>query len=362
MWPAGLGPNRKIEGQNENFCLILPEIETSARFRGSTGRPEDSPKTEDAAPVEACFHAVATADTGSAYDHRMDLPPAEYLAHYTKRETAFGDILPQGQLRMSPYTQVNDPLENKPWQIPPAAFHHSSKPMWKWWTFGEGIREIWQSAKLLALTQDAPVEEGYMGATSRYGACWARARMWDRYAENHEGVCLVFDADRLRANIIGSLAAQDLAHPYFGPVAYTPEGPFPRLQRLIVPASPDGPSGPGHAEFVEQHHRDFFFLKALDWKSEYEFRFVVTAPGGEYLHVDYGDALVAVVVGESFPGSTVLSARRACERASATPLTLKWASGGPTLLRLCTPEEREAELRMTGAAIARGTPPMSDGS
>jgi hypothetical protein len=137
-------------------------------------------------------------------------------------------------------------------------------------------------------------------------------------------------------------------------VEYTPEGPFPRLHRLAVPSPPDRPSGFDHARFVEQHHRDFFFVKALDWRSEYEYRFVVIAPGDEYLHVDYGDALVAVVVGEKFPGSEVLNARRACERAGARPLALKWASGGPALLRLRTPEEREAELRRTGAEITQG--------
>jgi hypothetical protein len=283
----------------------------------------------------------------------MDLPPAEYLGHYTAHETAFGRILPQGQLRMSPYSRVNDPLENKPWQIPPTAFYSSSKPLWEWWTFGKGIQEIWQTAKLLALTEEAPAVE-YQGAASRYGRCWARARMWDRYAMDHTGVCLVFDAERLRANIVDSLSVQNLAHPYFGSVEYTAEGPFPRLHGLVVPTPPDRPSEPGHARFVEQHHRDFFFLKALDWRSEYEYRFVVTAPGDEYLHVAYGDALVAVVVGEKFPGSEVLNARRACERAGARPLALKWASGGPALLRLRTPEEREAELHRTGAEITQG--------
>lgn len=184
----------------------------------------------------------------SAYDHSVDLPPAEYLSHYTTRETAFGHILPQGQLRMSPYSLVNDPLENKPWQIPPTAFYSSSKPLWEWWTFGEGIREIWQTAKLLALTEDAPAGEGCQGAASRYGRCWARARMWDRYAEDHTGACLVFDAERLRANIVGSLAAKSFAHPYFGSVEYTAEGPFPRLHGLAVPTPPNRPSESGHAK------------------------------------------------------------------------------------------------------------------
>lgn len=291
----------------------------------------------------------------------MNLPPAEHLAHYTKRETALEHILPQGRLRLSPYTRVNDPLENKPWQIPPAAFYSNPKPMFEWWTFGEGIREIWESAKLLSLTEAAPPNEGYRGAASPYGACWARARMWDRYAENHEGVCLLFDAERLRANITNSLAAQDLAPPYFGSVKYTPGGPFPRLQKLVVPRSPDGRAGPRHAEFVEHHHRVFFFLKTLDWKSEYEYRFLVTAPGDEYLHVDYGDALTAVVVGEKFPGAEVLNARRTCQRIGARALALKWASGGPALLELRTPEERQAQLQETSAQITRGLAANEDG-
>jgi hypothetical protein len=284
----------------------------------------------------------------------MDLPPANYLAHYTKRDTAFTEILPQGQLRMSPYTRVNDPLENKPWQIPPTAFEGASKPLWEWWTFGEEIREIWQSAKLLALTGDAPAEDGYKGAASRYGACWARARMWDRYAEDHAGVCLVFDADRLRENILDSLVAQGLPDSYFDSVEYTPEGPFPQLQRLVVPTSPGEPGdAPRPAYFLKHHRRDFFFIKALDWRSEYEHRFVVIAPGDEYVYADYGDALVAVLAGEKFPGSEVAGARRACERVGTELRALKWASSGPVLLKPRTPAEREAELERTSAELSQ---------
>jgi hypothetical protein len=136
-------------------------------------------------------------------------------------------------------------------------------------------------------------------------------------------------------------------------VRYTAEGPFLWLHGLTVPTPPNRPSESPHASFVEQHHRDFFFLKTLDWRSEYEYRFVVTAPGDEYLPCRLRGCS-AVVVGEKFPGSEVLNARRVSERAGAEPLALKWASGGPVLLWLRTPEEREAELRRTGAEFTQG--------
>lgn len=41
--------------------------------------------------------------------------------------------------------------------------------------------------------------------------------------------------------------------------------------------------------------------RTLDWASEHEYRFVVTAPDQEYVRVGFGDALKAVIVGERFP-------------------------------------------------------------
>ena len=39
--------------------------------------------------------------------------PAGLMAHYTTAEAAFEHILPEERLRMSPYADMRDPIENK---------------------------------------------------------------------------------------------------------------------------------------------------------------------------------------------------------------------------------------------------------
>jgi hypothetical protein len=38
---------------------------------------------------------------------------ADTLCHYTTADAAFGHIVPSGELRMSPYARMRDPLENR---------------------------------------------------------------------------------------------------------------------------------------------------------------------------------------------------------------------------------------------------------
>jgi hypothetical protein len=46
----------------------------------------------------------------------MDLEAGSYFFHYTTREAAFEYILPERQLRLSPYARMRDPLKAQaPW-------------------------------------------------------------------------------------------------------------------------------------------------------------------------------------------------------------------------------------------------------
>jgi hypothetical protein len=97
--------------------------------------------------------------------------------------------------------------------------------------------------------------------------------------------------------------------------------------------SPAQPSrGSDRARFgLEDHQVDLFFLKALDWRTEYEYRFVVTTPrDDDEVFVGYGEALEAVIVGERFPSWQRASAMQACKEAKAAPLILSWFRGRPS--------------------------------
>lgn len=260
----------------------------------------------------------------------MDFPSGQCFFHYTSREAAFQYILPSRQLRLSPYDRVNDPLENQPWRFAGAFRVDESSPDPRaperaFFEFDREAHEIWSSAKLLALTID-DLTSTHEGPFARG---WARARMWDQYAERHMGVCLIFDRGELAANITRSLHDQGFASPYHREVKYSVEGPAEKLLSLDLNALAETPSAPAARRFVEDHHDDLFFLKTRDWETEFEYRFVVTAPACDYVFVDFGDALKSVIVGERFPTWQRPGAVTLCRQVQADPMRIDWSMRRP---------------------------------
>ena len=86
--------------------------------------------------------------------------------------------------------------------------------------------------------------------------------------------------------------------------------------------------------YIEANHDSLFFLKALDWRSEHEYRFVVTAPSGEgETLAEFGDSLVGVVAGEKFPDWQIAGALELAARHEAEALQLHW-DNEPYLIQL----------------------------
>jgi len=168
--------------------------------------------------------------------------------------------------------------------------------------------------------------------------------MWEQYADQHRGACLLFDGERLKSALATAFDRQRVLS-WFGDVRYTPAGMMGSdvLRYLDDPRIFMGaePRADAVAEFVDNNSDDFFFLKSDDFESECEYR-AVAMPGnldayeaqdvvvkGDHVFVDYGDALRFVIVGERFPNWQLLGADRACERANARLGKIGWEFGRP---------------------------------
>ena len=155
-----------------------------------------------------------------------------WLCHYTTADTAFEYILPERRLRMSPYRLMRDPLEERDLAFA-AAFFPDATPGAEggYWMFMERIAQIRGEMRLLSLTMDA---DHHDADAHLYAFGWARARLWEQYARNHAGVCLVFNRERLQAALRSSLDAQGTC--YDGAVEYSPRGFYDSASRTVVDA------------------------------------------------------------------------------------------------------------------------------
>jgi hypothetical protein len=160
--------------------------------------------------------------------------------------------------------------------------------------------------------------------------------MWEQYAENHRGACLLFDRGKL-----GVAIQQELDEAaYMGDVRYTRAGVAGSAIAHIIDDRIFDPARRGEAviEYIETNRDDFFFLKSDDFETEYEYRVVLRTgedPVGDitdeegYAYCGYGDALVAVVVGERFPDWQLAGARDACVPWGAQLRRMHWWQGRP---------------------------------
>jgi hypothetical protein len=250
--------------------------------------------------------------------------PGDFFYHYTTREAAFGHILPDRQLRLSPYARMRDPMEAKA-PLLGAAYSVDDDP-----TMKNAMQEVWIDAwskivarrnhtKLLSLTVDAA---GYTGATEAFGRGWSRARMWEQYAERHQGVCLLFRRDAFHDVALGQLR-QRSPQSCAGEVRYTQSGILEEDAYMMVVHR-----GSNADELAREHLRThidaFFFRKLQDRESEHEYRFVEPSGDENYSFVHVGDTLAAAIVGAEFPAWQVPAAIEACRAAGADAFQLEW--------------------------------------
>lgn len=259
------------------------------------------------------------------------LDPGSLLCHYTRAETAFAHILPSGKLRMNPYLAMRDPFENRypHFWVPKGVHAEDGHALYVRVTNELGHRR--GGFRLLSFTRGdmRPGEADDLP----FRCPWGRPRMWEQYADNHSGVCLVFERERLLAAIRQELGGDC----WEGDVDYTLRGfssskgaelDLDWFRELGVRQAAD--------QHVVQHYRDLFFLKTEDWAAEYEYRVVdKTEPGFDQWppptrEVSYGDSLRYVLLNvERFPHWQLPGAVRAISDAGAKYRTIDWNAGRP---------------------------------
>lgn len=261
------------------------------------------------------------------------LEPGENFFHYTTREAAFAHILPNCRLRLSRYRDMRDPLEYKKWLLTGSFLDvETEKAGSLLEKFTDELDTKRAEARLLSLSIDAPT-----GSTNEpFYRGWSRGRMWEQYAENHSGACLVFDRSALAEAMVEAFGEPQAGSVYSQEVRYE-EPPAPGLQvDLDRLAQGDGPAPVD--EFVARHHRELFFTKTGDWQAEYEYRFVALPKEGLASSVDFGNALRAVILGERFPEWQISAAQQACAPHGAFLARMWWQQGIPTPLPVLSPE------------------------
>ncbi|MFM5201467.1 DUF2971 domain-containing protein [Aeromonas caviae] len=194
---------------------------------------------------------------------------------------------------------TNDPKESKNWKfdfhvlenISPS--HDESIALWQ-----EISNEIKTKCKVLCFTKDMP-HLGKDFLNDIYLRGFAKPRMWAQYGDNHKGVCLIFDRQRIETLLkeqyssIADLYASDIKYKNTllkGDIFKSPYTlNYPLLKEI------------GITEYVRQHideyNNELIFEKSLDWRDENEFRYLMYIDSTENQFLKFGNALSGIVFG-----------------------------------------------------------------
>jgi hypothetical protein len=157
--------------------------------------------------------------------------------------------------------------------------------------------------------------------------------MWQMYAEDHAGVCLVFDRDALIRELAPQLEASGRS--FHDPVKYLKGGidEADRSATFFTLESPGGDAQEDVERHIERHRQALYFTKLADWESEWEYRFIVVGKDYDYLDCAIGDSLRAVVLGHEFPPWQGESVRKLCEEHGLALYRVHWEHWRPFLLK-----------------------------
>lgn len=242
--------------------------------------------------------------------HRPVKDPNKFVYHYTKSKKAIEYILKNKTLLLNPYNKTNDPLETKIWylniedginRIHSAVFNSEKKKIInELWDFNSNqekkLDKIKSNFKLICFTRDNPNQPKSPSDTSGFLRGWGHPRMWAQYAENHKGICLMFDRDALNNELLKSFSNDKV---YSGEVEYLNEPISKEIKSLGYEELMKFGINKIIDKAIEENIEGFFFKKALDWQHEFEYRWIVKSDeeskGDSYIPIS--SSLRAIILG-----------------------------------------------------------------
>jgi hypothetical protein len=255
--------------------------------------------------------------------------PSE-LCHYTKKDVALENILFEKKIKFGQMQFTNDPKESR---MKPLGYMMDSDKRLNSDDFAEldnlQAQIQLQEWKALCLTKHQKPRRfknnDKIGYHRLFEMGYSRPHMWAQYAENHTGVCLIFDGKRLHENIKKHTKEKGYILRY-GSVDYrNTNSPGGWLNTSGDPKSRE--------ETVRQYflmnYKAIFLSKYLDWKNETEFRWLMYGQTKSPEFVSVEGAITSVLVGMDFPIVYEPALREVCKELGISAGRMRWFDGAP---------------------------------
>lgn len=236
----------------------------------------------------------------------------KYLYHYTSAETAMR-ILHSNSLLFGKLSNVNDTTESKIRLSFDVSTDILSKDyLKKCQAITDYLKDNKDEFQLLCFSMDTRVNSKmrreYLKRISEneayydvYGRGFALPRMWAQYAHNHNGVCFVFNKEKLIEKIKSERSFCEAHEVNYSDVVSTYHIKAKQVDSLYDKIKLD--SNGNLPYLTEMKNNDFlkynFFSKFSDWSNEQEYRIIIYSYDPERQKIlNLSDAIEGIVIGE----------------------------------------------------------------
>lgn len=154
--------------------------------------------------------------------------------------------------------------------------------------------------------------------------------MWATYGENHQGVCLKFNGKEFDKRIkIKQKGMEKDRRVFHGKVKYMDYGDtMDSISIDYVELSKIGITQ-GLRDHLIKYRKEFFLLKSTDWKTEYEFRWLVHSKKQDFELLPIKGVIDGVIVGVDFPEVYLPSLYKLCDKLEIPVRKMIWKNGMP---------------------------------
>lgn len=237
--------------------------------------------------------------------------PGKYIYHYTSMETAINYIIASNKIRLSSLENTNDPEEVE--RLKSIALNGSKghgKEDMEMLMYSKHILSKFFLSASFSLDKPYAVPcntKNYFDIQDHVTRGYLFPRMWALYGDNHKGICLCFNRQKLEEIAKKQFGSDNI---FFKKVEYIGgdlnsfyKSRYHNMDNVPLIFSPTIDFLPDMVNHIIEHKDFFFFSKQSDWIEECEYRFIYTkrecTPLFEYL--DFGDSLEALILGHRFP-------------------------------------------------------------
>lgn len=228
----------------------------------------------------------------------------QYIYHYTSLQKGLEHILKDMKLRLSPLSEVNDPRE---YQILhpyfPDTDSNKEEENQEYLNKIHEIRDYFDkfrnNHKVLCFSRDSEQLFHVPQHYKRIYRGFNKPTLWSHYADNHTGLCLIFDKDKLIESLNNNLGSEKEYKIYkHNLINY--ETLENHIEKLGIKYEDIIKQGLEEVldDFISHNLANFLFTKTLDWQVENEFRIMVYTNSDErYLYLPVNDSLCGIVMG-----------------------------------------------------------------